>query len=201
MIGGSGGSGGSGGLGSAMARALLSRGARVGIVDLRPDTLEIAADISSSHVVGFPADVCDRSALNDAVAHLCERFGRVGVAIGSAGISIMGSARGTRPPRRLRHHRLIQTDMIRNGVDADPTITEMPARTSPGPLLKRLAPDQAAGAVVRVIEHRSPRVIRPARWAPLSVPRGVINPVIDGRLARDRVVHAILGKLDGRSGR
>jgi hypothetical protein len=29
----------------------------------------------------------------------------------------------------------------------------------------------------------------------------VINPVIDGRLARDRVVHAILGKLDGRSGR
>jgi NAD(P)-dependent dehydrogenase (short-subunit alcohol dehydrogenase family) len=182
-----------------MARALLSRGARVGIVDLRPDTLEIAADISSSHVVGFTADVCDRSALNDAVAHLCERFGRVGVAIASAGI--MGSARGTRPPRRLRHHRLIQTDMIRNGVDADPAIAEMPARTSPGPLLKRLAPDQAAEAVVRVIEHRSPRVIRPARWAPLSVPRGVINPVIDGRLARDRVVHAILGTLDGRSGR
>jgi hypothetical protein len=37
--------------------------------------------------------------------------------------------------------------------------------------------------------------------APLSVLRGVINPAIDGRLAQDRVLHATLGKLDGRSGR
>ncbi|MFF7889632.1 SDR family NAD(P)-dependent oxidoreductase [Streptomyces sp. NPDC020794] len=103
-----GGTGGTGGLGSATARALLSRGARVGIVDLRPDTPVIAADISSSQVVGSTADVCDRSALNDAVAHLCERFGRVGVATASAGI--MGSARGTRPPRRLRHHRPLLSD-------------------------------------------------------------------------------------------
>jgi NAD(P)-dependent dehydrogenase (short-subunit alcohol dehydrogenase family) len=62
--------GGTGELGSATARALLSRGARVGIVDLRPDTPQIAAHISSSHVVGFTADLCDRSALDDAVAHL-----------------------------------------------------------------------------------------------------------------------------------
>jgi len=34
-----------GGLGSATARTLLSRGAQVGIVDLRPDTPEIAAGI------------------------------------------------------------------------------------------------------------------------------------------------------------
>ena len=267
--------GGTGGLGSATARALLSRGARVGIVDLRPDTPEIAARISSSNVVGFTADVCDRNTLDDAVAHLCERFGRVDIAIANAGIMGQGSTlRATPAPaidkvlavningvvntvnaameqiianqgqvvlissvfaflngigaipyamskaaveqlgRGLRvelaphgasattaYFSLIQTDMIRNGVDADPAITEMLARTSPRPLLKRLQPDQAAEAVVQAIEHRSPRLIRPARWAPLSVLRGVINPVIDGRLARDRVVHAILGKLDGRSGR
>lgn len=96
---------------------------------------------------------------------------------------------------------LIQTDMIRNGVDADPAVTEMLARTSPRPLLKRLQPDQAAESVVQAIEHRSPRVIRPARWTPLSVLRGVINPAIDRRLAHDRVLHSILGKLDGSSGR
>ena len=96
---------------------------------------------------------------------------------------------------------LIQTDMIRNGVDADPAISEMLARTSPRPLLKRLEPDEAAEAVVQAIEHRSPRVIRPARWTPLSALRGVINPVIDARLARDHAVRAVLGKLDGRSGR
>ena len=77
--------GGTGGLGSATARALLSRGARVGIVDLRPATPEIAARISSSNVVGFTADVCDRNALDDAVAHLCEQFGRVGIASANAG--------------------------------------------------------------------------------------------------------------------
>jgi NAD(P)-dependent dehydrogenase (short-subunit alcohol dehydrogenase family) len=49
---------------------------------------------------------------------------------------------------------LIQTDMIRNGVGADPAITEMLARTSPRPLLKRLELDQAAEAVVQAIEHR-----------------------------------------------
>jgi NAD(P)-dependent dehydrogenase (short-subunit alcohol dehydrogenase family) len=193
--------GGTGGLGSATAGTLLSRGARVGIVDLRPDTPEIAAGISSSNVVGFTADVCDRSALVDAVAHLCERFGRVDIAIANAGIMEQGSTlRATPAPvidkllavningvvntvnaameqiianqgqvvlissvfaflngvgaipyamskaaveqlgRGLRvelaHHgasattayfSLIQTDMIRNGVDADPAITEMPA--------------------------------------------------------------------------
>jgi NAD(P)-dependent dehydrogenase (short-subunit alcohol dehydrogenase family) len=267
--------GGTGGLGSATARTLLSRGARVGIVDLRPDTPEIAARISSSHAVGITADVRDRSALDDAVAHVCERFGRVDVVIANAGVMGQGSTlRATPAPavdkvlavningvvntvnaameqiianqgqvvlissvfaflngvgaipyamskaaveqlgRGLRvelarhgasattaYFSLIQTDMIRNGVDADPAITEMLARTSPRPLLKRLEPDQAAEAVVQAIEHRSPRLIRPARWTPLSVLRGVINPAIDGRLAHDRVLHAILGKLDGRPGR
>ncbi|MEE1837214.1 hypothetical protein [Streptomyces sp. SP17KL33] len=47
---------------------ILSRGARVGIVDLRPDTSEIAAGIPSPHVVGFAADARDRSALDDTIA-------------------------------------------------------------------------------------------------------------------------------------
>ena len=267
--------GGTGGLGSATARTLLSRGARVGIVDLHPDTPEIAARISPSGVVGFTADVCDRSALDDAVAHICERFGRVDVVIANAGIMGRGSTLRAMPAaaidkvlavningvvntvnaamkqiianqgqvvlissvfaflngmgvipyamskaaveqlgRGLRvelaqhgasattaYFALIQTDMIRNGVDADPAISEMLARTSPRPLLKRLEPDEAAEAIVQAIEHRSPRVIRPARWTPLSALRGVINPVIDARLARDHAVRAVLGKLDGRSGR
>lgn len=65
--------GGTVGLGSATARTLLSRGARVGIVDLRPDTPEIAARTSSSDVVGFTADVCDRGARSGRV------IGREGV--------------------------------------------------------------------------------------------------------------------------
>ncbi|MGW7426181.1 SDR family NAD(P)-dependent oxidoreductase [Streptomyces sp. NPDC054813] len=264
--------GGTGGLGRATARALLSHGARVGIVDLHPDTPELAARISPSGVAGFTADVCDRDALDDAVAHICERFGRVDVVIANAGIMGPGSTLRAMPApaidkvlavnvngaintvnaamkqivanqgqvvlissvfaflngmgaipyamskaaveqlgRGLRvelaqhgasattaYFSLIQTDMIRNGVDEDPTIGKLLSRTTPRPLRKRLEPDQAAHAIVHAIEHRSPRVIRPARWTPLSVLRGVINPAIDARLARDLKVRALLGKLEGR---
>ncbi|MCX5366682.1 SDR family NAD(P)-dependent oxidoreductase [Streptomyces sp. NBC_00124] len=264
--------GGTGGLGTATARALLARGARVGIVDLHPDTPEIAARIAPSGVTGFTADVCDRDALDAAVAHICERFGRVDVVIANAGIMGRGSTLRTMPApaidkvlavnvngaintvnaamkqiianqgqvvlissmfafvngmgaipyamskaaveqlgRGLRvelaphgasattvYFSLIQTDMIRNGVDEDPTIGKLLARTTPRPLLKRLAPDQAAHAIAHAIEHRSPRVLRPTRWTPLSVLRGMINPAIDARLAGDRKVRALLGELEGR---
>ncbi|MFJ4645498.1 hypothetical protein ACIP6Q_18425 [Streptomyces bobili] len=93
---------------------------------------------------------------------------------------------------------LIQTDMIRNGVDEDPAISELLAQMTPRSLLKRLEPDEAAHAIVHAVERRSPRVIRPARWTPLSVLRGVINPVIDARLTRDPKVRALLSKLEGR---
>jgi NAD(P)-dependent dehydrogenase (short-subunit alcohol dehydrogenase family) len=196
-------------------------------VDLRPDTPEIAADISSSNVVGFTADVCDRNALDDAVAHLCERFGRVDVAIANAGIMGQGSTlRATPAPaidkvlavningvvntvnaameqiianqgqvvlissvfaflngvgaipyamskaaveqlgRGLRvelarhgasattaYFSLIQTDMIRNGVDADPAITEMLARIAGA---AAQAPGAGPGRRSRRAGHRTP---------------------------------------------
>ncbi|MDQ0604518.1 hypothetical protein QF037_008863 [Streptomyces canus] len=40
--------------------------------------------------------------------------------------------------------------------------------------------------------------LRPARWTPLSVLRGMINPAIDARLADDLKVRALLGKLEDR---
>jgi NAD(P)-dependent dehydrogenase (short-subunit alcohol dehydrogenase family) len=86
-----------GGLGSATARALLARGARVGIVDLHPNTPETAARISPSGVAGFTADVCDRDALDDALARICERFGRIDVVIANAGLMGHGSTLRTMP--------------------------------------------------------------------------------------------------------
>lgn len=264
--------GGTGGLGSATTRALIARGARVGIVDLHPQTPEIAARISPSDVLGVTADVCDRDALQDAVALLRERFGRVDIAIANAGIMGRGSTLRAMPApaidkvlavnvngaintvnaameqivanqgqivlissvfaflngtgaipyamskaaveqlgRGLRvelaqhgasattaYFSLIQTDMIRHGVDEDPTIAELLSRTAPRPLLKRIEPDEAAHALVNAIEQRAPRVIQPARWTPLSVLRGVINPVIDARLAGDRKVRALLRMIEAR---
>lgn len=93
---------------------------------------------------------------------------------------------------------LIQTDMIKRGVDEDPTIAQLLSRTAPRSLLKRIEPEEAVRAIAQAIEHRSPRVIRPARWTPLSLLRGVINPVIDARMARDQKVRTLLRKLEAR---
>lgn len=264
--------GGTGGLGSATARALISRGAQVGIVDLHPKTPEIATSMSASCAVGVTTDVCDPDALQDAVALVCERFGRVDIAIANAGIMGRGSAFRTMPTRAaekvlavningaintvnaamkhivanqgqivlissvfaflngtgaipyamskaaveqlgrglrvelaqhgasatIAYFSLIQTDMIRHGVDEDPMVSELLSRTAPRPLLKRIEPDEAARAITDALEHRSPRVIRPARWSPLSVLRGLINPAIDARMARDPHVRALLRKLEAR---
>jgi NAD(P)-dependent dehydrogenase (short-subunit alcohol dehydrogenase family) len=90
---------------------------------------------------------------------------------------------------------LIQTDMVRKGIDADPRVLEIMA-TIPRPLQKRLEPSAAADAIVRGLARRSPRVIRPRRWTALSVARGVMGPAGDARLLRDAATLASLAKLD-----
>lgn len=264
--------GGSRGLGHATATALLSRGARVAIVDIDPATPDIAARMSGTAAIGAVADVRDRDALDRAVAHAVERFGRVDIAIANAGILSRGATLRSMPAttidnlfavnitgvvntvnaamdqiianqgqivlissvfaflngmgtipyamskaaveqlgRGLRvelaahgattttaYFSLIETDMIKHGVDEDPTVVELLSTTLPRPLLKRIQPEAAAAAIADGLACRSPRVMAPARWKPLSTLRGVINPALDARLAKDRRTQAILAELDAR---
>lgn len=264
--------GGSRGLGNATATALLSRGARVAIVDIDPATPDIAARMSATAAIGAVADVRDRDALDRAVAHAVERFGRVDIAIANAGILSRGATLRSMPAttidnlfavnitgvvntvnaamdqiianqgqivlissvfaflngmgtipyamskaaveqlgRGLRvelaahgattttaYFSLIETDMIKHGVDEDPTVVELLSTTLPRPLLKRIQPEAAAAAIADGLACRSPRVMAPARWKPLSTLRGVINPALDARLAKDRRTQAILAELDAR---
>jgi NAD(P)-dependent dehydrogenase (short-subunit alcohol dehydrogenase family) len=90
---------------------------------------------------------------------------------------------------------LIQTDMVRNGIDADPRVLAM-MNAFPRPLHKRLEPAAAAEAIVRGLERQSPRVVRPRRWVPLSIARGVLGPAMDARVLRDENTLKILSQLD-----
>src|ERR1700730_5900736 len=78
--------GGTGGIGSATASELIRRGAKVALVDVDPQTPQIAARMSQHSAMGTIADVCVRSALDLAVADVVDRFGRVDIAIANAGI-------------------------------------------------------------------------------------------------------------------
>jgi NAD(P)-dependent dehydrogenase (short-subunit alcohol dehydrogenase family) len=78
--------GGTGGLGSATARELIDRGARIAMIDIDPETPRIAERMSSDSAIGLIADVCDRASLDVAVAEVVDRIGRIDVAIANAGI-------------------------------------------------------------------------------------------------------------------
>lgn len=78
--------GGTGGIGSATARELLRRGAKVGVVDVDPRTASIAAAMSADSAIGVVADVRDRQGLDLAVAETAARFGRIDIAIANAAI-------------------------------------------------------------------------------------------------------------------
>jgi NAD(P)-dependent dehydrogenase (short-subunit alcohol dehydrogenase family) len=93
----------------------------------------------------------------------------------------------------------IETEMVHRAIDAD-ALADQLRSTLPKPLLKRLSPDVAGEAIVRGIERRSPRVIRPRRWTIMSVLRGLINPLSDAQLERDEKVQGLLRQIDARGG-
>ena len=93
----------------------------------------------------------------------------------------------------------IDTEMVHRALDADPLAGDMLA-SFPKVLEKRLQPSVAGEAIVRGIEERRPRIIRPRRWTAVSVLRGILNPISDRQLERDANVHAIIRRLDERAG-
>ena len=52
----------------------------------------------------------------------------------------------------------------------------------PAFMKRRIEPAEAAAAVVRGIEERSPRIFAPRWWRIISAFRGILNPLLDRRL-------------------
>jgi NAD(P)-dependent dehydrogenase (short-subunit alcohol dehydrogenase family) len=90
---------------------------------------------------------------------------------------------------------MVDTDMIKQGVDQDPVVAEL-LSTLPKPMLKRITPDSAAGAIVGGLEARDARVLHPGRWGTFSALRGLLGPAFDSRLTKDRRTLDILARLD-----
>ena len=125
-------------------------------------------------------------------------------AMAKAGVEQLGRALRVELARHgasatVAYFGFIDTVMVQQGIDADPVgdtmLTELP-----GPLRKRLQPQAAGEAIVRGIEQRKARVIRPRAWAVVSVLRGIINPLLDRRMLRDVRLQGVVAELDGRGG-
>jgi NAD(P)-dependent dehydrogenase (short-subunit alcohol dehydrogenase family) len=92
---------------------------------------------------------------------------------------------------------LVETDMIKHGVDNDDVVLEL-LSTLPKPMLKRVTPASAATAIADGLEQRSARVIHPRVWRPVSALRGLLGPSLDARFAGDRRILDVLARLDAR---
>ncbi len=93
----------------------------------------------------------------------------------------------------------IDTEMVHRAIDADP-LAERMLETLPKPLHKRLSPAVAGEAIVAGIERRSPRIIRPRRWAIMSALRGILGPLGDAQMEKDLKARALVLEFDARAG-
>jgi NAD(P)-dependent dehydrogenase (short-subunit alcohol dehydrogenase family) len=93
----------------------------------------------------------------------------------------------------------IDTEMVHRSLDQDPLAQEM-LHLFPPPLRKRIPPQVAGEAIVRGIERRAPRIIRPRRWAAVAALRGVLGPLSDAQLERDQRSQELARAIDARAG-
>lgn len=92
----------------------------------------------------------------------------------------------------------IATPIVEVAFGGDEIATALVAKGFPSPLRRPISPDTLARGVVRGIERRAPRIQVPARWIPMSLLRGIINPVYDAILGRDAEVRRLVAQLDAR---
>ena len=90
---------------------------------------------------------------------------------------------------------LIETDLIRHGIDAHPDAVAV-LNTAPGFLLTRISPHRAACAIADGLERRAHQVLEPRRWRPFAALQGILVPAVERRSARDPAVHRALMDLE-----
>jgi NAD(P)-dependent dehydrogenase (short-subunit alcohol dehydrogenase family) len=84
----------------------------------------------------------------------------------------------------IAHFGFIDTPMVRDAM-TDPLAQRFEERL-PAWMTRRLTPAQAATALVGGIERRAPRVIAPSWWRGFFALRGIVNPLLDRAMERDR---------------
>jgi NAD(P)-dependent dehydrogenase (short-subunit alcohol dehydrogenase family) len=120
-------------------------------------------------------------------------------AIAKAGVEQLGRAlRAELVPHGasagVAYFGFIDTEMVRDGMDDD--VAHGLDDSVPSFMLKRLPPSAAGRAIADGIARRAPRTIRPRWWTAHSVLRGVVNPLLDRYMERDRKVQDVIRAAD-----
>jgi NAD(P)-dependent dehydrogenase (short-subunit alcohol dehydrogenase family) len=96
----------------------------------------------------------------------------------------------------VAYYGFVATEMVRAAVEADALATRLEREKIPRFARRRITPEQAAAALVKGIEQRSPRVYAPGWLRAYSALRGVLNPLLDRRFAGDPTLRELLAEAD-----
>ena len=123
-------------------------------------------------------------------------------AIAKAGVEQLGRALRVELVRHgagatVAYFGFIETEMVHRAIDEDPLGSRL-VDSQPAFLMKRLPPSAAGRAIADGIERRAPRVVRPRRWAALSILRGILNPLLDRAMTGEGEIQDLVAELDGR---
>ncbi|MFE0028472.1 SDR family NAD(P)-dependent oxidoreductase [Amycolatopsis sp. NPDC059021] len=94
--------GGASGIGLAAARQLVSRGAQVAVLDLKPDNV-------LEPLAGFRCDVSSDAEVTSAIDAVVERFGRLDILVNNAGIGAQGDVTGNSDDE---WHRVLDVNVV-----------------------------------------------------------------------------------------
>lgn len=84
--------GGSSGIGAAITEAFARKGAAIAVLDIQGDAAERQAAAISGNARAFGCDVADKASVDAAVAGALQAFGRIDIAVNSAGIVALAPA-------------------------------------------------------------------------------------------------------------
>jgi NAD(P)-dependent dehydrogenase (short-subunit alcohol dehydrogenase family) len=95
----------------------------------------------------------------------------------------------------------VKTPIARAAFGDNDLVTQVREQLYPRFLGTAIHPDKVAARVTSGIEKRSPRIVVPRRWEPISALRGIVNPLTDLALDRNTELHGLLRQLETRTGK
>ncbi|MFW0797274.1 short-chain dehydrogenase/reductase [Gordonia sp. CPCC 205515] len=92
---------------------------------------------------------------------------------------------------------IVETALTRATLDDDELGREIGSEL-PWPLSRRITAQDAAAVIVDAVAGRRARVIAPRQWTVYAALRGLINPLLDLRLERDKGIRDLIRRLEER---
>jgi NAD(P)-dependent dehydrogenase (short-subunit alcohol dehydrogenase family) len=118
-------------------------------------------------------------------------------AVESFGRSLRAELAGTGATAGVLYPGWVETPIARSAMGGNAVAHRLVTMAFPKPLRTPIQPVEVAVAVRRGIERRSARIMVPRRWVPLAVLRGVVGPLSDLMLDRNKAMQAGLRELEG----